>query len=106
MAIIHGLTNLGGSLLTAYIFTKNWNKIKTRTNIAFCYFAFAVTQLLTLWLNNSININKNVIIYILASLVVYIFTNKYIFIKINEKKFTIIISILLLVFGIILLIQG
>ena len=105
MGFIHGLTNLGGSLLTAYIFPKKWDKIKKRANIAFCYSIFAITQLLTLWINKSINIEKEIIIYGVIALITYTIVNRYIFIKINNSTFTNMISILLLIFGIMLLVQ-
>ena len=48
MGIIHGLTNLGGSLLTAMVFNKNYLKDHMRSTIAICYATFAIFQILTL----------------------------------------------------------
>ena len=48
MGVIHGLTNLGGSLLTAIVYNKNFSKNRTRATIAICYATFAFFQILTL----------------------------------------------------------
>jgi uncharacterized protein len=103
MGVVHGLTNLGGSLLAGYVSIKDWNKIKTRTNIAFCYFSFALTQLITLFVNDKSDFNKNNIIYIFLGTIIYFLANKYIFKEINESKFSNIVTILLFIFGIILI---
>ncbi len=49
MGLIHGLTNLGGSLLTAIVHGKNYEKDMTRVTVAICYATFAVFQLMTLF---------------------------------------------------------
>ncbi len=103
MAIIHGITNLGGSLLTGYISIKEWDKNKTRTNIAFCYLAFATTQLITLTINDKLQLNQYFLVHIFFGLIIFFFTNKLIFKNIKESHFSKLISLLLLVFGIILL---
>jgi hypothetical protein len=46
MGIVHGITNLGGSLLTALAHEKNLPKNNTRATIAICYATFALFQLL------------------------------------------------------------
>lgn len=48
MGIIHGLTNLGGSLLTAIIHSKHYEKDVTRATTAVSYGTFALFQLFTL----------------------------------------------------------
>lgn len=50
MGVVHGLTNLGGSLLTALIHSKPYDKDQTRATTAVSYGTFAVFQLLTLGL--------------------------------------------------------
>jgi hypothetical protein len=103
MAVIHGLTNLGGSLLVGYISLKGWDKIKTRTNIAFCYFSFALTQLVTLKINGKLIFDIYILIYAPLGLFIFYVTNKFVFTKIVESSFSRLISLLLFVFGIILL---
>ena len=48
MGIVHGLTNLGGSLLTAMIHSKPYDKDQTRATTAVSYGTFALFQLITL----------------------------------------------------------
>lgn len=48
MGIVHGLTNLGGSLLTALVHGKNYDKDVARVTTAVCYGTFALFQLATL----------------------------------------------------------
>lgn len=46
--IIHGISNLGGALLSAIIFSKKLTKEKTRATIAISYLTFAIFQIVTL----------------------------------------------------------
>ena len=65
MGIIHGLTNLGGSFLTAMVFNKDLLKDKMRSTIAICYATFAIFQILIL------------ILFIGADQVIYYFNFKF-----------------------------
>ena len=56
MGIVHGLTNLGGSLLTAKVFFTNLNKTQKRVTIAISYMSLAIFQILTILLLNLITI--------------------------------------------------
>ena len=46
--IIHGVTNLGGSLLTSKVFSMDIGKAEKRATISLSYFTFALFQILTL----------------------------------------------------------
>ena len=46
--IIHGMTNLGGSFLTAKIFNTDTNKLEKRSTVAISYMTFAVFQIITI----------------------------------------------------------
>lgn len=48
MGAVHGLTNLGGSLLTAIVHSKGYDKRITRVTVAASYATFAASQILTL----------------------------------------------------------
>ena len=50
LGLIHGISNLGGSLLTAMIYAKNYSKDKARVTGAASYATLALCQLLTLLL--------------------------------------------------------
>lgn len=49
MGVVHGLSNLGGSLLVILAGSRHRNKEEIRRLIAFCYAAFASVQLVVLW---------------------------------------------------------
>ncbi len=49
IGIVHGLTNLGGSLLTAFVFGADLDKVSTRTTTAAGYGLFAIAQGAILW---------------------------------------------------------
>jgi len=104
MGIFHGLTNLGGSLLTAYVGAMKLNKVETRANIAVCYFIFALTQLIILKINDVFFFSSENLVYIIISLLIFSFINKKIFIKINENIFSDMVALLLLIFGLMALI--
>lgn len=48
LGVIHGISNLGGSLLTAVIYAKNYSKDKARVTGAASYATLALCQLVTL----------------------------------------------------------
>lgn len=48
MGVVHGLTNLGGSLLTAIVHSKHYEKDVARVTTAASYGTFALFQILTL----------------------------------------------------------
>ncbi len=89
MGLIHGLTNLGGALLTAIVHGKQYDKNTTRVTVAVCYATFAVFQLATLlalgtqfeltYSENATFLQIGVIVFLLTEEVVYsgIDNNKY-----------------------------
>jgi uncharacterized membrane protein YfcA len=105
MAIIHGLTNLGGALLIGIISSKKFNKIKTRTNISFFYFSFAFIQLITLWLNDLFLFGIENFLYLLVGPSLFLLSEKFIFIKIDESLFANLTNVLLFILGGLLIIN-
>lgn len=79
--IIHGLTNLGGSLLTILVQQKGYPKDSARVTIAAAYILFALFQLMTLittnekarvmLLNNSGYVWVGVLVYLIANELFY-----------------------------------
>jgi len=105
MGIIHGLTNLGGSLLTAVIHNKELPKEKTRATIAVCYLTFALFQIITLYfMNDKFNIYFiNYGIYWLLGAVIFIIVEKQLYNKIDDQKYSISFQIFLLGSGLLLI---
>ncbi len=105
MAIIHGLTNLGGALLVGIISSKKFDKIKTRTNISFFYFSFAFIQLITLWLNDLFSFGIENFLYLLVGPFLFLLSERFIFIKIDETLFAKLTNVLLFILGGLLIIN-
>ena len=87
--IIHGITNLGGALLSAIVFSKNLSKGSKRTTIAVSYLTFAFFQILTIILtfNNNDAFNKLNLIYWISGVSIFLFVEKYLYFRIDEKKY-------------------
>ncbi len=105
MGIIHGITNLGGALLTAKVFHTSLTKQEKRATIAISYFTFAIFQVLTiLYSEHKFEIFNY--LYIFIGVFIYILVNNIFFGKITEKKYNKLLSVCLIVSGIVLIIKG
>ncbi len=118
MGIIHGLTNLGGSLLTAIAHEKNYPKDTTRVTVGVSYGTFALFQILTLLLAvigiisipgfavENINISFNNVIYLVVGVIIFLITEKFIYTNIDNEKYNKIFAIFLFVSGILLIVKS
>lgn len=105
MGIIHGLTNLGGSLLTAIVHSKEYEKQKTRTTVALSYATFAIFQILTLLVSGElVKIGFSGLgIYIIVGITVFILTEKLVYLEINNNSYSKYFAVFLLLSGMLLL---
>jgi uncharacterized protein len=90
VGIVHGTSNLGGSLLTALIHHKNYPKDVARVTIAACYGTFAIVQLLTLGIFSRQTIDIPLmgnLIYILVGTVIYELIDATFFSRIEQEKY-------------------
>lgn len=108
MGIIHGLTNLGGSLLTAIIHSKNYRKDITRVTTAVSYGTFAIFQIGTLIASQTVlHVQySSIAIYMVTGIVIYLLTDKIVYSKINNERYHKIFGVFLLVIGILLIVKG
>jgi uncharacterized membrane protein YfcA len=105
MGVVHGITNLGGALLTAIVFNTNLNKFQKRATIAASYMTFAFFQIVTItYLDQTFN--KSNLIYVIIGLLVYLVVNKLMFNKISDSKYNILLSIFLIGTGILLILKS
>lgn len=104
MGIIHGLTNLGGSLLTAIVHGKGYDKHIARVTVALSYATFAIFQMLTLLLSgNRININFSGIgIYLIVGVTVFIITEQLVYMDIDNKNYSKYFTFFLFLSGVML----
>ena len=107
MGVFHGLTNLGGSLLSTAILSQDLTKDSKRSTIAVSYCSMAVIQIITLiaTLRFDIFLNKSYLLYWATAPTVFFIVEKYLYYSINEKLYKIISNVFLFLMGIIILIK-
>jgi hypothetical protein len=108
MGIIHGLTNLGGSLLTAIVHSKEYEKRITRVTVAISYATFAAFQILTLLISGLI-VDINLIgvgIYMVVGVTIFLLTEKLVYKEINNENYSKIFAVFLFVSGVLLCVKS
>jgi uncharacterized protein len=105
MGLIHGITNLGGSLLTAIILNKKLSKDKSRATIAVCYLTFAIFQIITLYflIDNLDMYFFDYALYWLIGVGVFIIIEKQVYKNIDDQKYTNLFQLFLFCSGILLI---
>ena len=108
MGIVHGLTNLGGSLLTVVIHAKDYEKRMIRATIAASYATFATFQIVTLLVSGfDIDIKLSMIVFSLAvGLTIFIATEKMIFAYIDAEAYRKLFSGFILLSGLLLIVKS
>lgn len=106
MGVIHGISNQGGGLLTLYFSTIYSDKLKIRSNIAFCYFAYGVFQLIYLLLFHFNNAAITGILLSTISILIFFTIGGKIFHHTSEQLFHKLISFAIVLFGLILIYGG
>ena len=104
MGIIHGLTNLGGSLLTAIVHSKDYEKKVTRVTVAVSYATFAIFQMITLMVSGyAFEFRLSGIgVYLIAGISIFLLTEKMVYMDINNKNYSHGFAVFLLLSGILL----
>ena len=102
--IIHGMTNIGGSLLTAKIFNTDMNKSEKRSTVAISYMTFAIFQIITILLLKY-RPNLNNLYYVLIGMSTYVIVNKFVFKKITSNIYDKLFAIFLFFSGIALILK-
>ena len=106
MGAIHGISNQGGGLLTLYFSTIYSDKLKIRSNIAFCYFTYGVFQLLYLLIFHFDPIAILGILLCAISLLIFYTIGGKIFHHTSEQLFQKLISYAIVLFGLMLIYGG
>jgi hypothetical protein len=100
IGIVHGVSNLGGSLLVVRASLEKYSKNQYRTIVSAIYFIFAFSQLTILLIENgTLMVSVN---YIFISSGVYFIANSVILPKINTKLFDGLINTLILMMAVFL----
>jgi uncharacterized protein len=104
MGIIHGATNLGGSLLTAIVHNKKYEKDVTRATVAAPYATFSIFQITVLSFSThppGISLGESGL-YLIVGIIVFILTEATVYTKINSKRYANLFSLFLFVSGLLL----
>ena len=108
MGMIHGITNLGGALLSAIVFSKNLSKDSKRTTIAICYLTFALFQIITLIIafNDNSFLNIFNFVYWILGPVIFFIVEKYLYFRIDGGKYIKYSNFFLFILGFMLIITN
>lgn len=108
MGIIHGLTNLGGSLLTAIVHSKEYEKNMARVTVAVSYATFAIFQILTLvGSGQSITTSLSGIgIYLIVGIAIFVLTEKLVYVDIQNESYAKYFGVFLFGSGILLCVKS
>ncbi len=105
MGLVHGLTNLGGALLTAIVHGKQYDKNTTRVTIAVCYATFALFQLTTLLVLGSefeLTYSQQAT-FLQIGVIVFLLTEELVYSGIDNNKYSTFFAAFLLASGILLI---
>lgn len=105
MGVIHGLTNLGGSLLTAIAHSKKYHKDMTRVTVATCYATFALFQIITLiFLVDSYTFSySDNMAFLQVGVIIFLLTEELVYANIDNEKYSKIFAAFLLLSGVVLI---
>ncbi|MDP1771494.1 MAG: hypothetical protein Q8L15_04360 [Methylobacter sp.] len=105
MGLVHGISNLGGSMLTVIIYSKHYPKNKTRVTAAASYATLASCQLATLWLIGSdFTVSfADKISFIQVAVVMFLLTEEMLYNGIDNEKYSKIFAMFLFASGILLI---
>ena len=108
MGVVHGLTNLGGSLLTAIVHGKNYPKDVTRVTVAVCYATFAVFQITTLlFLVDGFEVSfSDNMTFLQVGVIMFLLTEEIVYTNIENEKYSKIFAVFLLASGVLLILKS
>jgi len=100
MGAIHGLSNMGGGPLSVLMTAMYDDKYSIQTNIAHVYFIFGVSQLVVLTILSNSSFEYANFLFVIIALSVYFFVGRGLTHKIRDSSFNLIISVLVIAYGI------
>lgn len=108
MGLVHGMSNLGGSMLTVIIYSKKYQKNKTRVTAAASYATVALCQLATLFIIGSefkVSFSDKMS-FIQVGVVMFLLTEEMLYNKIDNEKYSKIFAVFLFASGILLIMKS
>lgn len=106
MGLIHGLTNLGGPLLSSFVLARFSDKEQARATTATCYGLLVIIQLLTLTMTGTnLWFTQTNLLQIGIAILVFALTNAFVFHRMSNQKFRLFFGCLLILMSILLLLR-
>jgi len=108
LGLVHGISNLGGSLLTAAIYAKNYSKDKARVTGAASYATLALFQLATLLLiGTEFSISYvDKAFFVQVGIIMFLLTEEMLYGQIANEIYGKLFAVFLFVSGILLVIKS
>lgn len=108
LGIVHGLSNLGGSMLTVIMYGKQYSKDKTRVTTAACYATLALCQLLTLlWVKYDYSLSYyDKMSLAQVGVVVFLLTEEAVYHTLDDEKYSKLFAAFLFVAGVLLIVKS
>ncbi len=108
MGLVHGMSNLGGSMLTMIIYSKHYSKNRTRVTAAASYATVASCQLATLlFIGSEFTVSvSDKISFIQIAVLTFLLTEEMLYTGINNEKYTKIFAIFLFASGVLLIMKS
>jgi predicted RND superfamily exporter protein len=105
MGFVHGISNMGGGLLTIFATALYDDKARTRANIAYGYLVFAISQILVLLFFHMEAFHAACVPLAVVALGVYLTVGNFIYVKSSRAVYQQVITLFMLAYGILLVSQ-
>jgi len=99
IGVVHGLSNMGGSLLTVFCSSINHNKVHIRTSVAFGYLLMAAIQLTYGIASSQFEFSARVLMLPLVGFVGYYLVGKYLFEMTLNRQYSALVTSFIAVMG-------
>lgn len=107
MGLVHGLTNLGGALLTILAGSTNDEKYAIRYTVAYYYLAFSIVQMLVIaFLIGRYDVLISNSPTAIVSALVYLLIGNRIFTRTSNPTYHAALTVFMAVYGVAMLVQG
>ncbi len=103
MGFLHGISNMGGGLLTIFATTLYEDKERTRANIAYGYLVFAVSQIGVLLLLDPTVFNLNCLPLAAVALATYLTVGSSIYVRSSRDFYQQLITAFMVAYGVVLI---
>lgn len=105
MGFVHGISNMGGGLLTIFATALYDDKVRTRATIAYGYLLFAASQIAVLLLVHREAFHVNCLLLAVVALATYLTVGSFIYVKSSRAAYQQFITLFMLAYGVLLISQ-